>query len=81
MKFEVMVGNKAVAHAARLARVKFVSSFPITPQTTIVQYLADMIAKGELDADYVTMEGELSCQSSAMTAATTVRGFTATSGP
>lgn len=81
MKFEVMVGNKAVAHAARLARVKFVSSFPITPQTTIVQYLADMIAKGELDAEYVTMEGELSCQSSAMTAATTVRSFTATSGP
>jgi len=80
-KFEVMVGNKAVAYAAKLARVKFVSAFPITPQTTIVQYLADMVANGELDADYVTMEGELSCQSSAMTAATTVRSFTATSGP
>ncbi|MBN2335519.1 pyruvate ferredoxin oxidoreductase [Candidatus Bathyarchaeota archaeon] len=80
-KFEVMVGNKAVAYAAKLARVQYVSAFPITPQTTIVQYLADMIASGELDADYVTMEGELSCQSSAMTAATTVRSFTATSGP
>ncbi len=80
-KFEVMVGNKAVAYAAKLARVKYVSAFPITPQTTIVQYLADMIANGELDADYVTMEGELSCQCSAFTAATTVRSFTATSGP
>jgi pyruvate ferredoxin oxidoreductase alpha subunit len=80
-KFEVMVGNKAVAYAAKLARVKYVSAFPITPQTTIVQYLADMIANGEIDAEYVTMEGELSCQSSAITASTTVRSFTATSGP
>jgi len=80
-KFEVMVGNKAVAYAAKLARVRYVSAFPITPQTTIVQYLADMIANGEIDADYVTMEGELSCQASAITASTTVRSFTATSGP
>ena len=80
-KFEVMVGNKAVAYAAKLARVEYISAFPITPQTTIVQYLADMIASGEIDAEYVTMEGELSCQASAITASTTVRSFTATSGP
>ena len=80
-KFEVMVGNKAVAYAAKLARVKYVSAFPITPQTTIVQYLSDMVATGEMDAEYVTMEGELSCQASAITASTTVRSFTATSGP
>ena len=80
-KFEVMVGNKAVAYAAKLARVRYISAFPITPQTTIVQYLSDMVARGEIDADYVTMEGELSCQASAITASTTVRIFTATSGP
>jgi pyruvate ferredoxin oxidoreductase alpha subunit len=80
-KFEVMVGNKAVAYAAKLARVQYVSAFPITPQTTIVQYIADMIASGEIDAEYVNMEGELSCQASAITASTTVRSFTATSGP
>jgi pyruvate/2-oxoacid:ferredoxin oxidoreductase alpha subunit len=80
-KFEVMVGNKAVAYAAKLARVKYISAFPITPQTTIVQYLSDMVANGEIDAEYVTMEGELSCQASAITASTTVRSFTATSGP
>jgi pyruvate ferredoxin oxidoreductase alpha subunit len=81
-KWEVMVGNKAVAYAAKLARVKYISSFPITPQTTIVQYLADMIANGELDAEYVTVEGELTAQASALTAAAAgVRSFTATSGP
>jgi len=80
--WEVMVGNKAVAYAAKLARVQFISAFPITPQTTIVQYLADMIAKGELDAEYVTVEGELTAQTAALTAAAAgVRAFTATSGP
>jgi pyruvate ferredoxin oxidoreductase alpha subunit len=81
-KFEVMVGNKAVAHAVRLARAKFISAFPITPQTTIVQYIADMVANGEIDADYVTTEGELTAQASAFTAgAAGVRAFTATAGP
>jgi pyruvate/2-oxoacid:ferredoxin oxidoreductase alpha subunit len=81
-KFEVMVGNKAVAHAVRLARAKFISSFPITPQTTIVQYIADMVANGEIDAEFVTTEGELTAQASAFSAgAAGVRAFTATAGP
>ena len=81
-KFEVMVGNKAVAHAVRLARAKFISAFPITPQTTIVQYIADMVANGEIDAEYVNTEGELTAQASAFTAgAAGVRAFTATAGP
>jgi len=81
-KFEVMVGNKAVAHAVRLARAKFISAFPITPQTTIVQYIADMVANGEIDAEFVTTEGELTAQASAFSAgAAGVRAFTATAGP
>jgi pyruvate/2-oxoacid:ferredoxin oxidoreductase alpha subunit len=81
-QWEVMVGNKAVAYAAKIARAGYISAFPITPQTTIVQYLSDMIANGELDAEYVTVEGELTAQASAFTAsAAGVRAFTATSGP
>lgn len=81
-KFEVMVGNKAVAYAVKLARAKFISAFPITPQTTIVQYISDMVASGEIDADYITVEGELTAQASALTAeAAGVRSFTATAGP
>lgn len=81
-KFEVMVGNKAVAYVTKLARVKFISAFPITPQTTIVQYISDMIANGEIDSEYVTTEGELTAQASALTAtAAGVRSFTATAGP
>ena len=37
---ELMVGNKAVAYGAKLARIEVTSAYPITPQTTIVQYLA-----------------------------------------
>lgn len=81
-QWEVMVGNKAVAYSAMLSRVQFISAFPITPQTTIVQYLSDMVANGMIDAEYVTVEGELTAQASAFTAsAAGCRSFTATSGP
>lgn len=32
-----LTGNHCVAHAVKLARVKVVSAYPITPQTTIVE--------------------------------------------
>jgi Pyruvate:ferredoxin oxidoreductase and related 2-oxoacid:ferredoxin oxidoreductases, alpha subunit len=41
-----LTGNHAVAEAAKLARVKVVAAYPITPQTTIVERLAEMIEKG-----------------------------------
>jgi pyruvate/2-oxoacid:ferredoxin oxidoreductase alpha subunit len=55
-EFDVMAGNKAVAHGVRLARVEVVPVFPITPQTTIVEYIADFIADGLLDAEYIQSE-------------------------
>jgi len=78
-EFDVMAGNKAVAHGARLARVEVVPVFPITPQTTIVEYLADFIADGLLDAEYIQSEGEHSCLGMAVGASLTgARTFTAT---
>ena len=62
MSYEVMVGNKAAAVACKLARVQVASAFPITPQTTITQYLSEMHANAEWDFDYVNVEGELSSQ-------------------
>ena len=57
-EIDVMPGNKAVSYGVKLSRVKGISLFPITPQTTIVEYLADFIANGELDAEYIHAEGE-----------------------
>ncbi len=82
MSFEVMVGNKATATAVKLARVKVASAFPVTPQTTITEYLSEMVANGELDAEFVNAEGELSTQVIVQAASRVgVRTFVCTSGP
>ena len=82
MSYEVMVGNKAAATAVKLARVQVASAFPITPQTTITQYLSEMYANGEWDFDFVNVEGELSSQVVVQAASRVgARTFTCTSGP
>ena len=79
---ELMVGNKAVAYGAKLAKVQVISAYPITPQTTIVQYLADFIANGELKARFIELESELSAMVAVQGASFAgARVFTATSGP
>lgn len=79
---ELMVGNKAVAYGAKLARIEVASAYPITPQTTIVQYLAEFVAKGELKSKFIEVESEISAQISVQGASFAgARVFTATSGP
>lgn len=76
----IMTGNEAVATGVKLARVKFVSAYPITPQTTIVEKLADMVADRELDARYVEVESEHSAMAAILASELTgVRSYTATS--
>ncbi|MGD2142709.1 MAG: transketolase C-terminal domain-containing protein, partial [Candidatus Bathyarchaeota archaeon] len=76
---DVMPGNKALAHGVRLARVEVIPIFPITPQTTIVEYLGQFIADGVLDAEYIHSEGEHSCMGMAVGASMAgARTFTAT---
>lgn len=77
---KLMMGTEAVAAAAKLARVQVVSAYPITPQTVIVETLADIIGKGELDARYLNVESEHSAMASCIGAsAAGARVFTATS--
>jgi len=72
----------AVAEAAMLANVDVVAAYPITPQTHIVEHLADLVASGELDAAYIPVESEHSAMSACLGAsATGARTFTATAGP
>lgn len=73
-------GNTAVAHAVRLVRPGVVSAYPITPQTVIVEKIADFIANGELDAQYIKVESEHTAMAACYGAAAAgVRPFTATS--
>jgi pyruvate/2-oxoacid:ferredoxin oxidoreductase alpha subunit len=79
-EFDVIPGNKAVALGVKLARVEVVPAYPITPQTTIIEYIADFVANGELKAEYIHTDGEHSCMGAAVGASLTgVRTFTATS--
>lgn len=76
----VDTGNGAAALAAKMARAQVIPSFPITPQTTIVEKLASYVAKGELKARYVEVESEHSMMAVCIGAAATgARTFTATS--
>lgn len=75
-----ITGNEAVSYGVMLARVKVISAYPITPQTTIVEELSKFCAEGKLDADFVKVESEHSAMACCVGAATTgVRTFTATS--
>ena len=48
----------AIGEAARQANVDVIAAYPITPQTHIVEHLADLVANGELDAAYIPVESE-----------------------
>lgn len=70
----------AISHAARLANVDVVSAYPITPQTHIVEHLAELVADGELDAEYISVESEHSAMSCCIgSSAVGARTFTASS--
>ncbi|MFZ5448049.1 MAG: pyruvate synthase [Thermodesulfobacteriota bacterium] len=80
MPRSLLTGNGAAAWAVRLAQVDYVPAFPITPQTEIIETLADWIDRGEMDCRMVTLESEHSMLTAAGAAAATgVRVFTATS--
>jgi pyruvate ferredoxin oxidoreductase alpha subunit len=75
----VLTGNDAAAVAVALARVQAIACYPITPQTLIVERLAD-IAAGRDDVEFANLESEHSMFGYAIAAARTgVRTFTATS--
>ena len=80
MVLEVISTNKAVAEAVRLVKPAVVPVYPITPQTSISEYMAQFVADGELKAEYIRVESEHSAISAAVGASGTgVRVFTATS--
>ena len=56
-------GNTACAMAVKAANVDFIAAYPITPQTTISEKLADYAAAGELKGKYLPVESEHSVMS------------------
>ncbi|MGI2335472.1 MAG: transketolase C-terminal domain-containing protein [Dehalogenimonas sp.] len=71
----------ALADAVKLADADVIAAYPITPQTHIVEHLAELVAEGELDAEYVPVESEHSALSACLgSSAAGARTFTATAG-
>jgi pyruvate ferredoxin oxidoreductase alpha subunit len=70
----------AIAEAVAQANVDVIAAYPITPQTHIVEHLSEIVAEGELDAEFVPVDSEHSAMSVCCgSAAVGARTFTSTS--
>ena len=73
-------GNRIAAKAAVMAKPEVVAAYPITPQTTLVEAIAEYVARGEYSGEYICVESEHSAMSACIGAsAAGSRTFTATS--
>jgi pyruvate ferredoxin oxidoreductase alpha subunit len=73
--------SRAITVACKLANIDVVAAYPITPQTHIVEDLAELVANGELEASFIPVESEHSAMSACLGAAAVgARVFTATAG-
>ncbi|MCR4960149.1 MAG: pyruvate ferredoxin oxidoreductase [Lachnospiraceae bacterium] len=77
---ERLSGNEAVATAIRQINPDVFAMFPITPSTEIPQYVAQYVADGKVDTEFICVESEHSAMSACLGAeAAGVRAVTATS--
>lgn len=76
---KVVTANEAVALAVKCAKVDVVGAYPISPQTSIMEYLTKYIETENLPIEIVRVESEHSAMAVAMGAAAVgARAFTAT---
>jgi len=72
-------GSFAAVEAAKMADVDVIAAYPITPQSHIIERLADYVANGQLHAAYIPVESEHSAMSACWGASGAgARTFTAT---
>jgi len=75
---KVLECSQAIAEAVRLCRPGVIAAYPITPQTHIVEQLAEFESHGKLNSKYINVESEHSAMSACIGAqAAGVRTFTA----
>jgi pyruvate ferredoxin oxidoreductase alpha subunit len=77
---KIATGNKAVAEAVKQVKPGVIAAYPITPQTEIVEQIAEFVTGGELKSRYIPVESEHSAMAACIGASITgARTFTATS--
>ena len=57
-KTALITGSEAIAVACKLADVDVITAYPIRPYDTVMQYVAKLIANGEMDCEYIVAEAE-----------------------
>ncbi|MFQ6014744.1 MAG: transketolase C-terminal domain-containing protein [Anaerolineae bacterium] len=76
---KVVEGSRAIAKVLQRCRVQVISAYPITPQTHIVQDLSQIVADGDLKAEFLKVDSEFTAASAALGAsAVGARAYTAT---
>lgn len=79
-EMKILTGTQAAAYAAKYAKPGVVAAYPITPQTSTIELIAEFVAQGKMDCQYVKAESEHSVLAICTTASQAgVRTFTATS--
>lgn len=77
---ERLSGNEAISLAIKQINPDVMPAFPITPSTEIPQYVANYIANGKMDTEFIPVESEHSSMSATVGAsAAGARALTATS--
>jgi len=54
----LITGAEAIAVACKLADVDVVTAYPIRPYDTVMQFMSQLIADGEMDCEFIVAEGE-----------------------
>jgi pyruvate ferredoxin oxidoreductase alpha subunit len=54
----LITGSEAIAVACKLADVDVITAYPIRPYDTVMQYVAKLVANGEMDCEYIVAESE-----------------------
>jgi pyruvate ferredoxin oxidoreductase alpha subunit len=54
----LITGSEAIAVACKLADVDVITSYPIRPYDTVMQYVAKLVANGEMDCEFIVAESE-----------------------
>ena len=54
----LITGAEAIAVACKLADVDVVTAYPIRPYDTVMQYMSQLVADGELDCEFIVADSE-----------------------
>jgi pyruvate ferredoxin oxidoreductase alpha subunit len=54
----LITGSEAIAVACKLADVDVITAYPIRPYDTVMQYMSQLVADGELDCEFIVADSE-----------------------